>query len=121
MKQGDLFPITADQWPPSIEGPPYQRGSATSRAAADAIAPRAGTMRLRTLEAYASMGDRGATREEVAQWQGMRLATVCARVNELVGYGFLEPTGGTRPTTSGRQAEVLRISRAGAAMLLQSG
>lgn len=119
MKQHDLFG-TEPHYHPSPTAP-YQRGSETSRAAAEAIAPFAGTMRLRTLEAYAKMEDRGATREEVAHWKGIRLATVCARTRELVKIGALAPTGGTRPTTGRRQAEVLKITQAGATMLAQSG
>lgn len=105
MKQPALFPT---------ERPlPYQHGSATSRAAAEAVAPRAQSQKRRILEAYALAGEYGATREEISHWQGIRQATVCPRVNELVRKGFLEPTGRERPTTSGQPAEVLQITQAG--------
>lgn len=47
----------------------------------------------------------------------MDLAEVRRRATDLLATGLLERTGETKKTTSGRQAEVLRISAAGRRLL----
>ena len=101
--------------------PPYQRDSETSHEAAARIAPHLSVMRRAVLETFGSMGEGGATRQQVADAGPYVEATVCARVVELIKIGALELTGEKRPTRSGFRALVLRITKAGVAMLVQSG
>ena len=61
---------------------PHNR-TATSIEAAERIAPKAGTMRARVLDYIAAAGEIGATNAEIAAGLGMKLQTVCGRVNEL--------------------------------------
>ena len=90
---------------------PPDNGTITSRQAAKAIAPAAGTLRARVLGFVASQGQRGATLDEISIGLEMRLSTVCARANELKKSGQLRESSHTRPTSSGRQARVLVAAR----------
>ena len=113
MNNDDLFP--------SNPYPPYQRSSETSREAADRIAPFTGKMNRKVLEVFAGYGMRGATRDRVSVEGKIPIPTVCSRANKLLEIGALEETGDIRDTSSRFPAKVLRITQAGAAMLLQSG
>jgi hypothetical protein len=86
---------------------PFQRHSATSRAAALANYPRSGSQRHRILEFLEAQGDHGATRQELAQILGLSDDSVRPRVVELVEGGWVRGTDRTRPTPMGEQAEVL--------------
>lgn len=92
-----------------IFNPPYQRGSATSKAAAQAIAPRAGSIASRVLTFLEQCGARGATREEIQIALRMKIQTVCSSCNGLRKRGFVGVRG-ERLTTGGNPAEVLVIS-----------
>lgn len=70
------------------EHPPANR-TRTSIAAAEQIAPVAKTMRAKVLEFIAGRGARGVTRQEIADWTGWRLQTVCGRCNELLKAGLI--------------------------------
>jgi len=87
--------------------PPAQRHSATSVEAAQAIEPRAATLRRRVLDYLRECGDRGATRQEVEAALGMSGNTVRPRVCELMEMGLVQETTETRLTPSGRRAFVL--------------
>ena len=108
--------------------PPYQRGSATSKAAAEAVRPRVGTDRARILalfnyppvarlrwspgqSGYAPEYHDGFTDHEIEQLLGIPLQTVNARRNALVKEGYLVDSGRTRPTPRGRQASVWVLAR----------
>ena len=82
MKQSEtLFDVS-----PPAQGPhvPYQRCSATSKAAAERIAPHAGAQEQQVLDAIRSARDHGLTRQEIADALVMRLQSVCGRVDSLI-------------------------------------
>ena len=56
---------------------PYQRSSRTSKAAAKAIQPKAPTKRAIVLAFVKGRSLRGATNNEIAESNGMKLQTVC--------------------------------------------
>ena len=87
--------------------PPYAPGSATSRAAAVAAAPKAGTQRQRVLEAIRSSGYRGCTRPELAEATGLPLQSICARASELLEGGLIVVSEQRRRTRFAKWAEVL--------------
>lgn len=84
---------------------PYERGSATSYDAARRIEPVAGTIRADVLRYIRERGEHGATDEEIEAKLNLRHQTASARRRELVIGGLLIAAG-TRPTSSGRQAQV---------------
>lgn len=49
------------------------------------------------------------TREQISQATGLRLQTVCGRINELVGLDILTVAGEGK-TSSGRRAEKIGIN-----------
>ncbi len=75
---------------------PYQRGSKTSKAAAELIKPKAPTKRAIVLAFVKGRSLRGATNNEIAESNGMKLQTVCPRVNELAKRYLLRDSGRTR-------------------------
>ena len=93
---------------------PAHNRTATSREAAEAARPKISQTQNRVLGAVTP---NGSTRDELAQLTGLPTATICARANELVKLGKLcssrnALTGRklTRPTRSGKNAEVLFLS-----------
>lgn len=86
--------------------PPYQKHSATSKAAAGAIMPNQGTLRWQVLEYIRECGARGATDEEIQDGMRMNPSTQRPRRVELHGQGLIAQAEKTRPTRSGRQAAV---------------
>ena len=72
--------------------PAYQPSSTTRKAAADRIAPYVATQREQYYNWLASCGDFGATDEEASISRRMRVASVCARRNELVRLGRVVKT-----------------------------
>ena len=95
MTQPDLF-----------DPPPRQKHSQTSSAAAVEIQPRAGTLRDSVLHFIRGRMDLGATDEEIQRVLEMDPSTQRPRRIELVKAGLVTNSGGTRTTTSGRQAVV---------------
>jgi hypothetical protein len=89
--------------------PAPHNGTATSRAAAMAMDPdwratQCGEVYAEILKA----GDAGKTRHELVT-DKRELSSVCGRVDNLLKMGMIyEPEGVTRPTKSGRQAQVVR-------------
>lgn len=65
------------------------------------------SQRKRVLIELVSRGSAGATREEIASATGLRLASVCGRVNELIRLGLAVENGRTRQTESLRSAAVV--------------
>ena len=88
------------------DSPPAQRHSATSVAAAEAIAPSAGTLRYKLLTWLRDRGEVGATDEEMQLGVPMAASTQRPRRGELVAAGYVKDSGSTRSTKSGRAAVV---------------
>ena len=89
----------------NIQPAPYQRHSATSRAAAIGIAPRAGTKRAQVLDFLRSHKE-GATDEEMQECIPMSANTQRPRRCELVAAKFIKDSGRTRKTVGGDDAVV---------------
>jgi hypothetical protein len=103
----DLFP----QWFQMVNtiaepAPPYQAHSPTSRAAAAAILPHAGTERSRVLAYIRGHGTIGATDDECQVMLGMNPSTQRPRRIELWTQGWIKDSGFKRATRSGRKAVV---------------
>ena len=86
--------------------PPAQRHSETSREAADAIEPKADTLRRLVLDFIRSRGDQGATDEECQDALGMAGSTQRPRRVELQNLVMVMDSGRTRKTHSGRNAVI---------------
>jgi hypothetical protein len=82
-------------------------GTPTSRAAAVAIQPNAGTLRAKVLEWLREHGP--ATDEEMQNGIPMPASTQRPRRVELVTAGLVVDSGTTRTTTSGRSAVLWRV------------
>ena len=96
-------------------GAPYQSHSETSRAAAEAIASKAGTIRRVILDFLVGLGDHGATDEEIQTGLVMGANTQRPRRVELVRAGLVVDSGKTRPTLSGKAAVVwVAVGKGGA-------
>ena len=87
------------------QGPPAVRAR-TSIAAAEAIREMAGTLRCKVFVYIVEQGDRGATRQEIADALEMRIQTVCGRVGELLRMGLIWQGREIR-----NRQKVLRVSR----------
>ena len=85
---------------------PFQRHSATSRAAAVGIEPVAGTRRAKVLAYLRDCGRQGATDEEMQQRMPMSANTQRPRRVELVQGHFAVNSGRTRATVGGDEAVV---------------
>lgn len=89
-----------------IKPAPYQRHSATSRAAAAGIAPKAGTKRAQVLDFLREQGAAGATDEEMQRGIPMSANTQRPRRVELLAAKLIEDSGMTRKTAGGDEAVV---------------
>lgn len=93
--------------PPSPRAKSFRRaGLSTSRDAAAANAPRAGTQRARILAALAATGDNGATDFELSISTGIARHVAAKRRGELVDDGFATASGRVRTTDTGSPAVV---------------
>lgn len=113
-----LFEATELSDPGERELGPFVRDSDTSRAAALAAYPRQGSQRWRILQQLWRLGDRGATREELAELMRLSENTVRPRLVELMEGGWVEQrvdgtVSATRKTRLGQDAEVLVLSARG--------
>lgn len=86
---------------------PYQPESATSKAAADSMSDEALTQQERILKFMVKRGTYGATRDEASAELDILMASVSARFNRFISHRVFTVTKDTRPTRSGRQAEVV--------------
>lgn len=107
---------------------PFVRDSETSRQAALANYPRAGSQRRLILDAFATGKGRahGFTREELARWTGLPDNSIRPRVGELIaggwiGQGSKDGAPATRPTALGNDSEVLMLTAAGLARIEATG
>lgn len=87
-------------------------GQTTKRVAKQRVQRNAVSGRTAVLDYVRSTGDRGATREEIAEMTGMRIQTVCGRCSELLNppdksRPKLHSNGTTRIGSSGSPASVL--------------
>ena len=93
-------------YPPGpLYSPPAQEHSITSRLAAIAAKPKAGTQRQRVLAMLQCL-PAGATDEEMQIALKMNPSTQRPRRIELVAAGLAQDSGITRTTRSGRRAVV---------------
>jgi predicted ArsR family transcriptional regulator len=104
----------SDYWPDTPPGPlfaspaPSVRGSSTSAAAADSLAPQT-LNRLHRLVLEFIRDHGPATDEEIAAGLAMNPSTARPRRIELVRRGLVV-RGGVRKTASGRNADVWRVA-----------
>lgn len=89
---------------------PYQRHSATSKAAAKSMEPVSETQ-CQAVLSYMRSCVNGATREEVSNYLCRPIQSICARFDELIKSGRIRDTGRTRPTLSKRKASVYEVVR----------
>lgn len=82
----------------------------TAKAAAVAVFPRSGSLRKKVLGAVWRAGQHGATRDELAASLDMGPNTLRPRVKELIDGEWVEASGRTRPSDSGRASEVLVLT-----------
>lgn len=108
-KRAEVLSLSAE--PACPVEPGHAKGSETSREAALAIAPRAGTLRGLVLGFIAGRGERGATDAEVEEALGLRHQTASARRRELVIGGFVSASGRKRKTQSGCSATVWVLAK----------
>lgn len=107
--QADLF----DHDPPAkYPAGPGHTNDTTSKAAADSIRPHVSYQQGRVLAFLAKEPD-GGIYTAIALGSELREQSVCGRMRELVEVKMVEVRGDTRPTESGRQAQVYRITPAG--------
>jgi len=92
---------------------PFQKGSATSRAGAEAVADKTGPQKLQVLGAVAWMGLQGATRNQVLKIAGITEKAACGRLKDLVDDGKLYVEGERMEDTGCRQ-QVYHVHGAGA-------
>jgi hypothetical protein len=105
--QGNLFDIDTG---PGAFGQPRDElphcGKPTSREAAVAAEPRAGTWRRAVLDYIRSRGEEGATRDETCAALGLGGNTVRPRFLECEKAGWIRNTGTTRLNVRGYKTEV---------------
>lgn len=85
---------------------PFEAGSETSRAAAQAITPGAPTLRTLVLTEIGLAGGHGMTDKELEAKTNLGHETASARRRELVLLGLVRDSGQKRKTPSGRNAVV---------------
>lgn len=92
------------------EQAPYNRGSDTSRSAAESIQPQLNKMELAVYQHIAKQGRNGATCDEIEVALGFRHQTASARVNGLSKKARVRDSGARRKTRGGRSAAVWVLS-----------
>lgn len=102
----DLFGEIPGPYPDS----PGSKGGETSREAARAIAPRAGTVRRLVLDAFKTIFPAALTADEMADRLDCSILTIRPRVSELHAAGLIEQTVQRRRNRSGMMAKVWRAS-----------
>lgn len=94
------------------EGASVVGSPSTSRDAALAIAPKAGTLRRKVLNEVRCRTDGLMTDEMLERALGMKHQTVSARRNELVKGGWLQDSGKRAKTDSGNKAVLWELTQA---------
>jgi hypothetical protein len=85
---------------------PGFRARDTSKAAADAIAPNAETLRDHVLNWFHNLGLAGLTADEAAAWMCRDILSIRPRVAELAKMGRIRDSGQRRKNKSGKSAIV---------------
>ena len=91
---------------PDLPRAPFQRTSATSKAAADSIRKISPTQRDRVLAYIQAAGNRGATDDEIVTALNMLIQTVTPRRGELRTQGWIIDSRRVRRTRTGRMGAV---------------
>jgi hypothetical protein len=91
---------------PLLDWVPYVRGSDTSRAAADSMAPHVAGLEVVVLNFVRVPGSYGATCDELEQGLHLAHQTASARLKGLQDKGLIRDSGVRRKTRSGRAARV---------------
>lgn len=105
-EQSDIYQALQGGEGPAQGSVPYQRHSATSRAAARSYVPKAGTAQEAVLAFLRARGKDGATDQECQMWLKLPGDTQRARRVRLVELQLVRDSGRTRATPSGKQAVV---------------
>lgn len=85
---------------------PGWKDNDTSRLAAIAIKPSAGTIRDKILAAYNAAGERGLTADEACSAIGVDVLVGRPRVKELVTMEKIRPLSVRRPSSMGKSSKV---------------
>lgn len=85
---------------------PGWKARETSRAAAEAIAPKAATIRERV---FAALKVQPGTPEQIAKRIGEAVMNVRPRCSQLAAAGLIEDSGARGPAMGGRNAIVWRV------------
>lgn len=85
---------------------PGHKGGDTSKAAADAIAPHLNRLQGVALAAIRAAGDRGLTKEELAETTGLPEKSIGPRAPELARKGLVKDSGQRRLNDTGKPAKV---------------
>ena len=93
--------------------PPHQQHSATSRASAAAAAPKFSERMLSCLAMIAMREDAGVTDEEGQENTGIDGNSYRPMRVTLYRHGYIEDSGLTRKTKSGRNAVAWRVTLSG--------
>jgi len=108
-----LFPINYEPAPTPLtrakragRSTPHAAGSATSKAAAEAIRPEAGTLSAAVFVFIVGTGERGATDGEVQRGLQLDGNTQRPRRRALQQRGLIIDSGKRRKTPAGREAVV---------------
>jgi len=90
--------------------PPFVKGSATSKEAAESVETTADSMRNKVLLYIKGVGFHGATDDEIEVALKLGLNTIRPRRRELVLQGKVRDSGKRRPTRSGRAATIWELT-----------
>lgn len=71
----------------------------------------AGVFQPRELQVLQALAEKPLTRDEIAAATGLRLSSVCGRVNSLVKAGAIVSFGERRSTETGKLQELLWIKQ----------
>jgi DNA-binding MarR family transcriptional regulator len=91
--------------------PGFARDSQTSRAAAEAIAPKMRELHRLILAALANHG--ALTADEIADRLSRHVLTIRPRLTELKELGYVESARITRPSAIGNSMRVMRLTQLG--------
>ena len=104
-RQGDLFQTYPNR-------PGFKQHGGTSQDAAEAIEPRADTLRGKALAVIKTAGPRGLTADEAADIMDRSVLSIRPRISELLELGLIERNGQRRKNSSGLNADAYRLREA---------
>ena len=112
IEPGLIPPVLPDPGRQTI-GQAHRLAGDTERAAAQRIAPRAGTIRWLVLRALHEADYGGLTNCETAELLGRNLYSVAPRLTELALDGWVRDSGDRRPTPNGNPSIVWILTELG--------